>query len=417
MKLTSSDIIIFNEKQQIKQTLLKEYGSLEAAADKLGLYCDTLQNYLRGSIKLPDKFKAKLCLTLNKGYDEIVISPEQQIMSYISSIVDYPYLYDSHNDLETFEKIRNICVELKFYDGIGKAYFIIGTLYYKLGNIDLAFKYYNDAIEILELNSKSYNVLIEVTSRIAFQAYKQQNISFAGSYFDKAELQMSKYKENIDYKSLFYFYYYKGVYLQELKELDLSRDYLYKASELAANSRWKAATVCLIGLSYKRQGEYKKAIEIYNESLSMVGDGNYPTKSSICNNIAEAYRAYGKLDEASYYIDKAFEYLGDTNDEARRINFFHTYACINVDKGEYTKNFENLISYITQNNNYIIDKEYIIQAITLLTKLAEMRNDQVEFNKIKEVIISLIKEYDNDMNTMFLHNLKACLGDIVLKTN
>lgn len=417
MKLTSSDIIIFNEKQQIKQTLMREYGSLEAAADKLGLYCDTLQNYLRGSIKLPDKFKAKLCLTLNKGYDEIVISPEQQIMSYIDRIINNPILYDSQNDLDTFERIKNLCTDLKFNEGIGKTYYVIGRLYYRFANIDLAFKYFNDAIEVLELNENNCNVLIEIISKIAFQAYEQQNMNLACKYFDKAEFLILKHKKNINDNSLRVFYYYKSIYLRELKEFEESRGYLQKAAELSNTPRNKASAICLIGLAYKLQGNFEKTIEFYNQALEVIGDYYNPTKSSIYNNMAEAYRTFGKLDEASYYIEKAFEYLGDFNDEARRINFFHTYACINADKGEDYKSFEKLMSYISNNKDYTIKKNYIIQAINLLIKFAEMRNDQIEFNNIKQVIISLIKEYDNEMNAEFLHNLKACLGDITLKIN
>ncbi len=354
------------------------------------------------------------------GYDEIALSPENQIKRYIENIDENNELYNALSDLEIYEKLNDMCSNMKLQNLSSKLHVVWGDFYTRMGSIERAYKYYSEAVEILDTKLTDYNLLLEALYRFSFVAYRQQNITLASKYFIRAEDIYNRYKNEIENKYIYFFHYYYGIHLITQGQYVKAREKFKSAGSVSFNERSKSAVISNIGVTYKKQGDLEKAIELYREAIDVIENSYDITKISLYNNLAEAYRAYGELDKAMECINIAFE-LAKSNESnkttplySRLMHLYDTYININLDLKIYNNNLNKLKECLINMENHNIDKYFVIEHIYALIKLSDKRNDVEELDQISKLIIYLIKKYDNEINIEFQHNLKACLGDIML---
>lgn len=341
---------------------------------------------------------------------------EKEIKEFIDSLTANENNYIEQNDIAIYENVKKICTSFKYYEGTGKILVLIGNYHFKKGAVDLAFDFYREAIEILHTKTDNFDLLLKLITETAFKAYKQQNLPLANSYFNDGRHLMECHNLSISEMTQYFYFYYRGIYLLQIESYNESHDSFTYASNITNDPRSKSSAINLIGLIYKKQGNYEKAIEYYKESISIIDNHYNPTKSSFYNNLAEVLRLSGKLDEATYCVERAFELLGDTFSLERQFNLYDTYARINLAKGQYDKNIDRLIEYLSK-NNLDINKLYIIQTIKLLIEIADINNNKSGLVRIKRIILDLMATNSGEVNSDFLSNLEECLGDITQKIN
>ena len=255
---------------------------------------------------------------------------------------------------------------LKHHDpNLAITYSNIASTYSELGKFKLAIHYYKKALKIF------ISVLGENNYRVSIF---YNNLSLA--YQDAGE-----YKNAIKYNN-------KALAIaRSINKLDILVDALMNASKLNSDiGNFKKATQYqnrvihlidkirdryrrtdyynVIGYSYKKQGQYKKALKFYNKSYklskkikrlksSMVG-------ADILNNLSMLYSDIGNLDKALTFMKKAVQI--DKN--IYGIHNKHTYygyinlAGVYLDLKDYKKAFKlykqalSLSNLIFKNNSY-----------------------------------------------------------------
>lgn len=413
-KLTAKDIVIYKEKYQLKTYINKTWGSIETFAIEMDLEISTLKNYLRGKIKIPHTFKGKLYRLFGIVYDDIVLTPTKQLDQFISTLEGNSSYDTDINSLIVYEEIKLACLDYKYLSGVSKINYLTGSNYLNRGELGVAFQYYERAIELASsANESNKELLIKTLYEVANKAYKQQNIELANKYFRRAKILLYSC-QSIDHMIQYKFYYYYGLHLLHLKDYEYAIEMFEECMKLPLGPREKATAVNCIGLTYKKQGNLKKAIELYRNSIDEIGNENNSTKSSFYNNLAEALRIEGAFDEAVRCIEQAFELFGDHDDMDKKFNLYHTYSIINRDIGEYDKNIDKLIEGIGT-SVFSADRNYIIQAIELLISLSSHKNEVVYLRRVQQLIIDLIQQSNKEASHEYISKLKSCLGDIALK--
>ena len=136
----------------------------------------------------------------------------------------------------------------------------------------------------------------------------ETNVDSIFIFYDKA---YSIYSITKDSSAVATIYNNLGDTYRTLGDYSNANIYLTRAyelyNEINGNNNWKSAiTLGNIGLVYMRQGNKKKAIEVYNKAIN------------ILNNVPDNEQKY--LAEASIYIKKGSTYIDENNEEA--IDYF-----------------------------------------------------------------------------------------------
>lgn len=136
----------------------------------------------------------------------------------------------------------------------------------------------------------------------------ETNVDSIFMFYDKA---YSIYSITKDSSAVATIYDNLGDTYRTLGDYSNANIYLTRAyelyNEINGNNNWKSAiTLGNIGLVYMRQGNKKKAIEVYNKAIN------------ILNNVPDNEQKY--LAEASIYIKKGSTYIDENNEEA--IDYF-----------------------------------------------------------------------------------------------
>ena len=136
----------------------------------------------------------------------------------------------------------------------------------------------------------------------------ETNVDSIFMFYDKA---YSIYSITKDSSAVATIYNNLGDTYRALGDYSNANIYLTRAyelyNEINGNNNWKSAiTLGNIGLVYMRQGNKKKAIEVYNKAIN------------ILNNVPDNEQKY--LAEASIYIKKGSTYIDENNEEA--IDYF-----------------------------------------------------------------------------------------------
>lgn len=149
----------------------------------------------------------------------------------------------------------------------------------------------------------------------------ETNVDSIFMFYDKAYSIYSKTKDSSAVATI---YNNLGDTYRKLGDYSNANIYLTRAyelyNEINGNNNWKSAiTLGNIGLVYMRQGNKKKAIEVYNKALN------------ILNNVPDNEQKY--LSEASIYIKIGSTYIDENNEEA--IDYFQKALLIFKKKCPY----------------------------------------------------------------------------------
>ena len=180
-----------------------------------------------------------------------------------------PFSYQDKEDLLRRKRINEYLLE-KVRDKQEKANILteLGTIFYYLGEINKALKYYEKALELHEELSRKEGMAVVLG--------------------------------NI------------GVIYKIKGELDKAQEYYEKALELDEElGRKEGMAVVLgnMGVIYKIKGELEKALEYYVKALELDEElGRKEGMAVVLGNIGTVYGIRGELDRAQQYYEKALEW-------------------------------------------------------------------------------------------------------------
>ena len=180
-----------------------------------------------------------------------------------------PFSYQDKEDLLRRKRINEYLLE-KVRDKQEKANILteLGTIFYYLGEINKALKYYEKALELHEELSRKEGMAVVLG--------------------------------NI------------GVIYKIKGELDKAQEYYEKALELDEQLGRKdrmAVVLGNMGVIYKIKGELEKALEYYVKALELDEElGRKEGMAVVLGNIGTVYGIRGELDRAQQYYEKALEW-------------------------------------------------------------------------------------------------------------
>jgi len=412
-KLTLKDIKILHDGQQIKKAILEEFGCIENFMDVgvVQLSKDTIESYLRRNIINSDRCKYKVMVAFNKNYHEIVRTTEEQIQSLTDTSYANITKYRDEEDIKVLEKILALCESYDYKLEIAKAHLVIG-MYYGMN------KRFNDACNHLQIaenefqNHKAYHLLITVYSEQAVAYFYSNEHEKAEHLYNKIKKDIDKCRD-LDDRTLFNYLYNVAILYSSNKKQLIAEEFFTESLRHAMPGLERGSVIMGIGLSWKRRGEYNKAIEYYESAAEEFKDLENKKKSVIYNNLAEIYNDLRNYEEAILNIDKALALMaGNKHDYCFAMHLTRAtifFAARKLDK--MLEEIEILFDIIEKRMEYNLQRKHIIECFNQTHLIASTFKDNNLLTKLSKVIACVIKqEYNNE----YISELKNIYADVCL---
>lgn len=410
-KLTLYDIKIITPGNQVKELIIKSFGSIEAFAKQIEIDVEKVNQYLKKQNLGPKLFKSKLQEIFKEDF--IILSENEQIQIMVRKAYDNIEKYTQHEDFFILNDLKQLCIGNKLLLEASKMYRNIAKHYFYNNNISYAISYISKAIENLKSKLKSQKnikkYVIEWKSELSLFYYYQCDYKSAKiNNIEIDELIDSDIK--LDYKIMYLHYYRCGIVDNQINNYAVAEIMFRKSIEYAKSNNDIGDAYTSIGISLRRRGKIDKAIEFYKKALQV--HDNDLNKSITYNNLADLYKNINDYDEALKNIKLAFDHI-DNDNVLEQFIFYQTYSQIQILKGKYDDVISKLYELIMKIENITLYKQTIIDGIKTLIDYCIKTNNFDMMKHIQEFTIKLITEtpqkYEN-----YLYRLYAFLGEIRL---
>ncbi|MBB4806363.1 DNA-binding CsgD family transcriptional regulator [Chryseobacterium defluvii] len=271
-----------------------------------------------------DKEKAKEIINtqfLNSDKDS------EKVIGYIY-LADYYSFFDNQEDkkVEALENAKKIAVSTQNPVDMAYVQFGYARYYQNLDKNDLFIKAVNYSINTFSKYPNENFILTQLYFlRYKYKSKNPMELDTRADCF-KANYYALKSKNNIlinfTYSNLGY--YYKTQFnntsnKKYLDSADISYQNSYKYADIIKNTEAKKRSLIVYYLNYGSllnalvPGSYKKSLELYNRSLSLIGnDQNFRDITIlIYNNIGSAYENIDDIGLAEEYYKKAYQLSKD----------------------------------------------------------------------------------------------------------
>jgi len=327
------------------------------------------------------------------------------VVEYVSQNIKK---YTREKDIDILQLLKNQCADKGLKVEAAKMYRAIGMHNFYRNNRKTALEMLHLAIELVKEHDRK-DLLAAYTSELGY-------IYFFGHENKKAEMQYEYVEKllpdipGLDKYILHLHYYRFGILHNILYKFELAEYEFGKALSYAEEKVDIGQTLMNIGINYKRQMNFNKALEYYYKTLETFEDNDYFNKSKVYNNLAELYKVIGRYDKALEYIERAFDYLGN-KDASLLFVYFTTYTEIVVLLREPEKALDKFIENLFKIEDFTVYKSYIIENIDSLA-IAGSENGEM-LKKLEAVVQKLIKDTSAE-NPEYEKELERCLENIRL---
>ncbi|MGB7605937.1 MAG: tetratricopeptide repeat protein [Lutisporaceae bacterium] len=410
MKLFENDVKILTEGQLLRKSILKMFPNMnkdEAILEYANLADrspESVARYSRSRIIESKSFKLKAYFLSGAEFP----NREEQITEYIESIYNDINEYNAEEDIKVFEKLRDICIKNNYNKQLARLYWCMGKYYNIISKSNISVEYYKLAINMYDnIDDMISKTMVKTDLGLIYLLIGECSNAI-GSY---ESILADEYScRLLEQKDLFFIYYRLGIAFIDNDENNKARRILEKSLTYAVDNVVKGHILKNIGISYKKQKQYKKALEYCNQALECFDISDSKNISIVKNNIAMLYLTQGKLNDALDNIKMAMDMLNDNKELGLMYNYLDTYTLIMIRLGEPMEAFELLLDLTEHTSDYIRYKKNILQGIkTLLDYSINYKYDNILL-RIQNIIVKLIKK--NESYQEFTLHLKAYLGDI-----
>lgn len=407
-KLSLIDIKLKAPGRYIKEEIMSCYESLDAFADLISIYPNSLKKYLDSTKVGSAVFKTKLEKYLKKGYKDIVVTYEKQIEEWVANITKNIQSYKSYQDVLTLEKVKCLCARYNMPTETAKMLRNLGMYHFYNNRARLAIEFIKLSLDIIE-NTSATDLLFEYNSDLGLIYYYEHEYIQAKQVLEA--VSYLRCNNSLDKEVLFHYLYRLGNVYTELKKYEEARNNFLLALNYHQNSYQKGSAVMNIGITHKREKALKKSLNCYLQSLECFDSDDETSIAIINNNIAELYREMGDCSRALLYCNKALEHIGTTNIQKQFI-FFQTYTQIKIEQNEPMEAVERLLELMAKCKDVFTYRKHIVEAIEILIKYAINANNEAIILRLELELIQLIQSSDSAHS--YVIELKSLLCDIYL---
>ena len=323
---------------------------------------------------------------------------DHELNNLYEDIVDGLDKYDYYHDRELLFKVKDIFIENKMFFETSHITKEICISYYKEGNISKAIRYLENAAYILQNISGEYDINIQetlVNYMISIGVGYYEILSYESSIntFKKcSKLIDDKISDNVLWR-YYHEYTISSIYT---KDYDNAKKLADKALEYAHDNVKKGFTYNDLGRYYWKVKKPLDSRRAYDKGLELFKTENHVYGLAMTyNNLAMLYYTTKKIEQAAEWIKKCFE-IFDRNNPKECIIYFDTYIRIILKKRDFGEAVDKLLEFIRLSDNYSFEKRFILDAVELVVDRISKFKDEEYGIKLKNILIHLIKQTDND---------------------
>jgi len=406
-KLKLEDIEILNEGQQAKILIEAKYGTLKNfyQQENPSISLKSIMNYCCTNKIHSETFKCLVVNKSDKGWNDIVLTKQEQITGYVNKIYTNIMFYKEEPDLQLFYKLVELCSKHKLVDEKALMYRNIAKNYYYRNDIQNMIENYNKAIDVIGYQNN--DILTILTVELANHYFKEQNVDESEVLFKKAQAYIQN--NHASNEALYKYYYYRGLtYTTEGKYVE-ARGYLEKSIQYGGiqteSISEKGAAFLAIGSNYKRVGDYEKAKDCYYRSLIHFHEKDVYGRTVALNDLADIYCVLHDYDQAIKYIEQAKSLLGEGKLISKYVLIYQTYAEIKLMIGDTSGCYEFFDLLKKMVNNSVDKKEIIYRIIDFI-------NDIENMDLLNDLYDTICHIKDNTDNYIYKHDLYSCMGRV-----
>ncbi len=410
-KLKLEDIKILNEGQQAKIIIEAKYGTLKNfyQQENPSISLKSIMNYCCTNKIHSETFKCLVVNKSDKGWNDIVLTKQEQITGYVNKIYTDIMFYKEESDLQLFYKLVELCSKHKLVDEKALMYRNIAKNYYYRNDIQKMIENYNKAIDVIGYQNN--DILTILTVELANHYFKEQNVDEAEVLFKKAQAYIQN--NHVSNEALYKYHYYRGLIGNTKGKYTEAREYLEKSIQYGdiqtESMSEKGAAFLALGSNYKRVGDYEKAKECYYRALIHIREKDVYGRTMALNNLADVYCILKDYEQAIESIERAKSLLGEDKSISRYMLICQTCAEIKLMIGDTSGCYEFFDLLKKMVNTSVNKKETINRIIYFINHIedTDLLNDMYD-------VICYIK--DNTDNYIYKHDLYSCMGRVNEKT-
>jgi len=327
------------------------------------------------------------------------------MVEYVSQNIK---LYNEERDIDILRLLKKRCYDkelkveiIKMCRAVGMHYFYRNNMMFAKDKLRLAI---NKAGEI-----KRKDLAAAYSSELGLVFFYEHQHILAEVEYKYVEKLLPDIPD-MDRHILFLHYYRYGTLLikSPFNKYERAQEALEKALSYAEEKVYAGLTLMNIGINYKLQADFNKALEYYDKALDTFEKNDYINKSKVYNNLAELYKITGEYKKALKHINKAFDYLNN-KDTSLLFVYFTTYTEIEVMLEDPEKALDKFMDMFYHIEDITVYKSLVIEGIDSLTT-AGTKNIKM-LKKLEAVVDTLIK-YTTADNPEYKQELERCLANI-----
>ncbi len=387
-KLTLEDVKIIGEGPQIKKAISEKYNSPKDFYErfKVTKTYTTFASYLSKEVITSHTFKCSITIALDVDFPSLFVTRQKQIKKHVQSIYENIRQYNQESDLPVLDYLLEQCKKENLSTETSMMYRAKARNYYYTNRIHHCEEFYNCAVETLpedEINKKIY-----FQCELADDLFRENLIEKSEKNYKYIEQLVQLYKSKLDSSTLFYYHYWRGISYMLLNKDKKARELFKTAAEYAEKTCEKAGVVANIGLTYKKSGQYDKALVYYQEASNYQDETRTLITAEIYNYMAMLYKAVKDYANAIEYISKALDIAEKQHDLVCKLCYTATYVEIQLEMGN-TKAYKSYFDALS-NTKYmqIYSKPYLVKDIKTFIKYI---NDIQALNELINIIIELMQ--------------------------
>lgn len=371
----------------------------------------TVYSYLKRTDLGSDKFRYKLMSAFDVDFNELILTTEEQIRRFATTIFDEYHKYKSKDDLITFKKIIELCEEENMIAEKLKMERNTAMYYFNNNRSDRAIELLKEATENA-YNHRCFNHWLYFNCDIAFIYGFNNDLINAQRIFDKINLDNAQRVIDISFRkrAMYKYYYGYGVLCNRTKQHDKAQKLFTESLNYIRNDIDKGVSLTGIGLSYKKKWQFDKALEYYFKALKI--QSSKTKKIALYNNIAELYKQKKEYEKAIKMVKKAINLLENQNKE-NTVQFsftaYLTYLEIKVLKNDVRRAIEELLSWVYEGNSNFVTKYHLTQGLNIIVDLATRKEQYDVLEMTENIILGLMR---TEHSKPYISNLQEILGKI-----
>lgn len=404
MRLQLSDIVIKSPGVQLREQIMKKYGSIKAFAEVVDLYESSIIQYLSSKKLGSSTFKIRTMQAFEMDFNELFQSDEAQIDYLVAQLSLHIDRYIYKEDIQVLEKLKMLCLEYRLFEDYAVVCRSYAHFYLNSGKCSRAKAYIDVATNTMRTREYIDRFGLYLSDQIVFEA-----VDMTKTAFKKA---IEEFKQTIKKMNgpltKGHMYFNLGQAYFDLKIYQTSKSMYKKVFEYHKDSKGKSLIYIKLGDVEKALNNYEAAFAYYSKAESLLEDeeGLY----YIYDEYASYYLKKDMLKEAEKYIDRVFndeKWVISSSKNWKMKTFINVKLACNKE-GAVVNLFERLMHEINDNYIYTMHHLTLMDDVIMKTEISKSC-----LGKINQKIMLYYRKHSIDVEDDKM--LRQLLGSIALK--